>query len=442
MEQNNPDIAPELLKTLRDDFEKRLSANEKLKSIYDKVRVGTATYQEANEFSMEAGRLLAAVFRDDLSEDMLPDGRMYFNIADRVIRPMMAMDHEVISDVCVKVQEGLNQKAGIGIKAIRPELNEDKVKGIINKVSTADQFSDVEWVLGEPMRTFSQSIVDDSIRSNAQFHYNAGLTPKIERTAAPGCCEWCEEVAGTYRYPDVPKDVYRRHAHCRCMVEYDPANGKGQRQNVHDKSWQSEGEYREKVEKMRYAGLNDADLRAKMNYRKTVGLNDEENGVKTEYRKIVGQYGLNYDEGKAITDYFSSKSYVINEKLRKDVPLSEEENEFCRDLDGALKKIPTFSGNLSRSLYFPYQEDITEFVSKFQKDKKIVFDEYISTTKGPELYNPDGQVQIYIKNAKKGHDMEKLKDDESEVLYERHSKFITVEKVQQNGIWYILLEEG
>ena len=442
MDQNNPDIAPELLKALQEDFEKRLSANEKLKDIYGKVNAGTATYLEANAFALGAGNILSEVFRDNISADALPNGRMYFNIADRTIRPMMENNYNLVSEVCVQVQGRLNQLANLGIKAVKPELNDDRIRGIVNKVSEAEDYDDVSWVLDEPMRTFSQSIVDDYIRANVDFQGKSGLYPKIERVAAAGCCEWCVDMAGTYRYPDVPKDIYRRHAHCRCVVDYDPADGRGQRQNVHDKSWQSEGEYREKLEKMKYVGLNDAEQHAKIDYRKTVGLNDEENSIKTEYRKIVGQYDLNYDEGKAVTEYFSSKSYVINEKLRMETPLSEEEMAFCRDMDAALKKIPTYSGNLSRSLYFTRQEEAMEFVSKFQKDEIIVFDEYISTTKGPELYNPDGQVQIYIQNAQKGHDMEKLKDDELEVLYERHSKFVTVEKVQQNGIWYILLEEG
>ena len=440
MEQN--DVAPELLRQLQVDFEKRIAENEQLKAIFDKVNAGTASYLEAHEYALGVGNLLADVFHDNVSEELLPDGRMYYNIAERVIRPMMMEDHELVSEVCLQVQGRLNQKAGIGIKAIRPEINDDKIRGIVNKVSQAEHYSDVAWVLGEPMRTFSQSIVDDSIRVNADFHGKAGLHPKIERIAAAGCCEWCEEVAGTYNYPKVPKDVYRRHAHCRCTVDYDPADGTGRMQNVHDKSWRGETEYKEKVQKMRSVGLNPTDQHAKINYRKTVGLNDKENDAKTEYRKIVGQYGLNYDEGRAVTDYFSSESYVINEKLRFGMPLSDDEKNFCRDLDNALQKIPTFSGNLSRSLYFPHQEDIKGYVRKFEKGERIVFDEYISTTKGTELYNPDGQVQIYIQNAAKGHDMERLKDDELEVLYERHSEFVTVAKVQQNGIWYILLEEG
>lgn len=289
MEQNSTDIAPELLAKIRRDFEDKIAKSDKLSAIYDKINGGSATYLDANEFALGAGNILADVFHENISADQLPDGRMYYNIADRVIRPMMERDHQLISQVCVQTQGGLNQKAGIGIKPVAPELNDDKIRGIVNKVSEAEHFDDVSWVLGEPMRTFSQSIVDDSIKANVEFQGRSGLYPRIERISAAGCCQWCVEVAGTYRYPNVPKDVYRRHAHCRCMVDYDPADGKGKRQNVYDKSWQSQEEYDEKVRNLKTIGLNDEANNAKIEYRKQIGLSDEklsgrEREVRTEWK--------------------------------------------------------------------------------------------------------------------------------------------------------------
>lgn len=32
--------------------------------------------------------------------------------------------------------------------------------------------------------------------------------------------------SGKTTYPDVAKDVYRRHENCRCTVEYDPGGAK------------------------------------------------------------------------------------------------------------------------------------------------------------------------------------------------------------------------
>lgn len=44
-------------------------------------------------------------------------------------------------------------------------------------------------------------------------------------------------MVGTYNYPDeVPDDVYKRHRHCRCIVEYFPGDGK--KQDVWSKEWE------------------------------------------------------------------------------------------------------------------------------------------------------------------------------------------------------------
>ena len=70
-----------------------------------------------------------------------------------------------------QIQTSLNKSSRIGIKAIKPELNQDRILGIVNKVSEAEAYDDVAWVLDEPIVNFSQSIVDDSIKANAEFQY-------------------------------------------------------------------------------------------------------------------------------------------------------------------------------------------------------------------------------------------------------------------------------
>ena len=131
--------------------------------------------------------------------------------------------------------QALNEAANIGIRPIKPDLPRDRINGIIDRVSSEDTFDDIAWILDEPIKIFSQSIVDDAIRVNAEFHAAAGMRPRIIRKLTGGCCEWCSKLAGTYTYPDVPQDVYRRHQRCRCTVDYIPGDGKVQ--NSHTKQW-------------------------------------------------------------------------------------------------------------------------------------------------------------------------------------------------------------
>lgn len=233
------DIALALLEEIKRDFDKSYAANEKIASLLDKVKAGTATYAEANEYAIELGNILASAYNKNITSDILPDGRMYYNIAKRIIEPTMENNYNLIADTAMQVQKSLNEAAGIGIKAIKPELNSDRITGIINRISGV-MFENVKWLLDEPVKNFSQSVIDDSIKANSEFHGKAGLAPKIVRKLSGGCCEWCARLAGKYIYPDVPPDVYRRHQRCRCTVEYDPGSGKVQ--NVYSKQWKTKEE--------------------------------------------------------------------------------------------------------------------------------------------------------------------------------------------------------
>ena len=113
----------------------------------------------------------------------------------------------------------------------------DRTQGILNRASDAPKFSGVRWILGDGVLTnYMQSYVDDTMKRNAEFQSRAGVSPKIVRKSPTKCCPWCDALVGEYKYPDgVPRDVYRRHDNCNCVIEFHP--GDGRIQNVHTKEW-------------------------------------------------------------------------------------------------------------------------------------------------------------------------------------------------------------
>lgn len=229
------DIVPGLLEEILGTYETTLAESKTAQNVEKKIVEGHATYADANEYAIENGKSVADAFAKHLSSSTLPDGRMYFNIANRVISPVLEKAFTSVVERAVGVQTGLNKMAGIGLKGIRPELNQDRIDGLINKVSNAEIFDDVAWVLDEPVINFNQSIIDDTIESNVEFQGKSGLSPTITRTCVGGCCDWCRDIAGVYSYPNVPQDVYRRHRYCRCTCEYDPGDGSKKRQDVWSK---------------------------------------------------------------------------------------------------------------------------------------------------------------------------------------------------------------
>lgn len=213
------DIAPELLNKTRKSFLDNIKNDDTASSILKKIKDGSATYTDASKYADKVGNALVDAINGNISSDVLPDGKMYWNISDRVIRPLLELDHGNVADATALVQQSINDSVGIGLKAQSAELNQDRVSGILNKL-TLDTYDNVKWMIGEPIINFSMSIVDDTVRANYEFLGRAGIESKIIRTTAAKCCKWCHDLAGTYTYPNTPKDVFRRHDYCRCRVDY------------------------------------------------------------------------------------------------------------------------------------------------------------------------------------------------------------------------------
>lgn len=143
----------------------------------------------------------------------------------------------------------------------------------------------------------------------------------------------------------------------------------------------------------------------------------------------------------ALNDYISFGAYSLNEKLRNGFSLSIAEKEKVKALDRALEKCPAYSGNLSRSLYFYSEEAKAEFLNQHRTGETVTYNFYTSTTKG-ETYNPEGQIQIYIQDAKNGKNISGINLAEDEVLYGRGQRFKVVNTQEIDGVVYILMEEA
>lgn len=260
------DVLPKLLQEVKNEFELAYGESEIIRNAFAALEAKKATYKTANKFAIEIGEILSKALGVSISAAKLPNGKMYYNIAQRLLTDVLGRNHELVSGYVSDVQKNLNDEAKIGLKVQVPELNQDRIAGIVNRFSSEENFEDVSWLLGEPIVNFTQSIIDDSIRKNAEFHHEAGLQPEIIRKSYFHCCEWCQEVQGNYKYPRVPQDVYRRHQRCRCTVDYGPKSGKTQ--NVWTKKWNSID--KERVERRKLIGVVSVDEREQKRYNRVM----------------------------------------------------------------------------------------------------------------------------------------------------------------------------
>jgi len=214
-------------------FDGLVASDRKLKRIRARLRDGTS-YFDANDYAVRLGELLSKAINDST------DGLSFLSteVAQELLEPLLTADHDLIALAIEQIQTNMNTANGIGLAPMIPEVNTNRIDGLIKKVASGD-LEQTRWVLGEPIINYSMSVVDEGIEANARATSKLGLKAYIIREAeSTGVkslkrgnksyryivpCRWCADLAGKYDYEDVKdrgNDVYRKHEGCRCHITY------------------------------------------------------------------------------------------------------------------------------------------------------------------------------------------------------------------------------
>lgn len=227
-----------LLKELLQQLETKNIRDPEIRKILQKIERNIATHLDGQQYAIRVGQNTADVIITNLLDGLdIPE---YYKL-EATIMPLLKNDHQLINELAARIQENLYEKANLGLNPIRPALEADRAEDLINAISDAENITKARNLVDSSLVDLVQHFDDKFIEDNARQEYRLGLWPKIRRMIAGGACRWCKALAGSYNYPDVPADVYRRHQNCRCIVTYDP--GDGRRQNVHSKKWTPEEEF-------------------------------------------------------------------------------------------------------------------------------------------------------------------------------------------------------
>lgn len=301
---------------LKDQFQEAYNSNRKIQEL---LRREPMTYADANEYAIEVSNTLADIYhRDRPLAKTLSDA-----MAKDLIEPALKNNQHLIADVSAKAQQALNDKLGIGIKAIKPKVVQDRIDGLVTEIVNKG-YEKIEKSFSDQLVNYGQSVVDDTVQTNADFHYKAGLRPRIMRRAESKCCEWCSSLGGSYEYPDVPKDVYRRHANCRCSVEYDAGGGK--RTTIHAAGDSAQRKAQEKEREERLKKYNSLSAKEKKKYdamataRKQFASKEENS---QEYRSVVRGAPSVFNSGNVRNvaarkiDSYRSEVYVSDKAVIK-----------------------------------------------------------------------------------------------------------------------------
>ncbi len=126
------DIGVELHEQIDMDFNNRMSQSTKLKEIYKKINIGTATQADVVDISKVTGEIASQVIRDNLSKTKLPNGRIYWNIAEKIIKPVMKKAHKIVNDAAIEVITHEWKALNINLKPMPPSFPEERINSLIN----------------------------------------------------------------------------------------------------------------------------------------------------------------------------------------------------------------------------------------------------------------------------------------------------------------------
>lgn len=224
------DVAPEIIEAILKDFEKSMSSpSVVMQQLEQQAKQIGANYSLAYRYAGEVNNALNKAIRDNLTTDVLPDGNLYYNIAERVFGVTLERGHDFVSDFAKTVQSSINKENGVGLRPVSAPFNEERAKGIAksvayNRFDPTPYDEVVQKKISDATENYLLNSVDETIRENAELHSSAGLHAVIKRIVSSSePCEWCQKLQGTYDYEDVKgtgNPVFRRHTRCHCIVLY------------------------------------------------------------------------------------------------------------------------------------------------------------------------------------------------------------------------------
>lgn len=213
-------------KSIRVSISNAFDKSPQLERVYKRIRDGTATYEDAHKFAVELSNIMCRVlwnYSHELNGDEL---------SGNLLKELLTKHGSLTDSVCEAVQLTLNDVAGVGLNAVVPPLNTDRVEGIITAMGKIEDKESILKSIEEPFKTCALSHVDAWVKANAEFQKKVGLDPFVARkfegahydakSKKMRVCKFCSDLAGVYKYHEEPKDFYVRHLGCRCTVLYYP----------------------------------------------------------------------------------------------------------------------------------------------------------------------------------------------------------------------------
>ena len=128
------DVSIELWNEIEKSFNSQLKRNKYIRAFNLKLKDGKATPGDVSAYSSELGEIASDVILKILTEDKLPDGKLYWNIANKTIKPLIKLCYDMSNAAAIEVQQKIDKENGINLIPVKGEWPEERVLALIQKI--------------------------------------------------------------------------------------------------------------------------------------------------------------------------------------------------------------------------------------------------------------------------------------------------------------------
>lgn len=238
------DIAPELYNEIQKRYTQTVKSDKRLVNIAVKIRNGKGTQADLDAISRGLGKHLSDAMREVLVANNLPDGKMYWNIAEKTIKPGLENLHHLLNRYATMEQRASDVEHGINLAIQAGSDPSRHIRKVMEYATNSVSETELDNALNEPVKTAANKFLDDFKHRNAEIREKAGIPQIVVREydgvgLHSGACNWCLERAGVWSYEDAKANgVFERHDGCGCTIDVGYGDGYVEEQtDWHHNEW-------------------------------------------------------------------------------------------------------------------------------------------------------------------------------------------------------------
>lgn len=128
------DVAPELLEKLNKTFGQKVAIDPQIRSYKKKLKAGKLTERDCALYIRKVVSIASASVTDVMKPKNLPDGKLYWNIAEAVIVPFLKGVIVQMNNIAVSTMKDSDKKQNINIKIQKLRYPDGQIRSYLNMI--------------------------------------------------------------------------------------------------------------------------------------------------------------------------------------------------------------------------------------------------------------------------------------------------------------------